>query len=118
MPVYLKEYKLKNIFRKNLYMHASMHLNSYEDQYITRAYKLSKVCNIPILLSQDAFFIQKDRKELNDIQHGIRLNKACYKVAEHLFVNSERCLNSKDVLYKRYSSLPFYEQAMKASESF
>ena len=109
-------YCLKNIFRENLYMHASMHLNSYEDQYITRAYKLSKVCSVPILLSQDAFFHTKDRKELNDIQHGIRLNKACYKVAEHLFVNSERCLNSKDVLYKRYSSLPFYEEAMKASE--
>ena len=109
-------YALKNIFQDRLYLHASYHLNSYEDQYITRVEKLSSICSIPCILSQDVFFHDKSRKELNDIQHGIRLNKACYKIPDQLFVNSERSLTEIDILHKRYKRLSFFEKAMKNAE--
>ena len=95
----------------------SCHLNSYEDQYISRVEKLSNICSIPILVSQDIYFHDKSRKELNDIQHGIRLDKACYKIPEHLFVNSERSMASLDVLEKRYKEFSFFRQAMSNAEN-
>ena len=109
-------YRLKNLFTKNLYLHVSVHLHSYEDQHIHRVHKISNICSIPILLSQDVYFHDTERKQLNDVQNGIRTNKSCYKIADHLFINSERTLNPKKNLKKRYSYLPFFSDAMQNSK--
>jgi error-prone DNA polymerase len=106
---------LKDIFHEGLYLGISRHLHPAEDAWIGESLNLSKKYELPTLLTQDAFFHSRERKNLNDLLHSIRTNLPMGSCDEHLFPNGERHLHSLNGLEFLFSKLPVYERSIRNS---
>src|SRR5690606_3533502 len=76
---------------------------------------LARAYEVPVLLSQDAFFHRPGVKDLSDLLQAIRLNCTMNEALPHLFVNSERTLHPLVDVERFYGALPCYEAALKNS---
>ena len=103
---------LKEHFNEHLYLAISRHLHLAEDLWIHPTISLAKQLEVPLLCCQDAFFHDPTRKNLSDILHAIRTNKAIQDCPEHLFPNTERYLRPLPELEALFSKFPFYEQSL------
>lgn len=106
---------LREHFQGRFYCVLSRHLNAAEDSWMGATYELAKRLSLPVLLSQDAFFHIPERKILSDLLCAIRHSKTVENVSSQFFSNGERSLHSLAYIERLYGSLPFYEQALKAS---
>lgn len=107
--------QLIETFHEGFYLGVSRHLHPAEDAWIGDTLKLSKKYNLPTLLTQDAFFHKRDRKNFNDLLHAIRTNLPVGHCDEYLFPNGERHLHSLNGLEFLFSPLPIYERSIRDS---
>lgn len=107
--------ELKEVFHEGLYLGVSRHLHPGEDQWIGETLKLSHEFELPTLLTQDAFFHRRERKNMNDLLHAIRTNQPVGYCDEHLFPNGERHLHSINGLEFLFDKLPVYERSIRDS---
>ncbi|SMF72683.1 error-prone DNA polymerase [Pseudobacteriovorax antillogorgiicola] len=108
-------YKLKEIFGQRLSLTVSRHLNPAEDRWIEPTLALGQSLEIPILMSQDAFFHRPQEKDLCDVVQAIRLNKTVAESVPHMFANDERSLHNLNELHARYHELPCFHDALAHS---
>jgi len=106
---------LREHFQGRFYCVFSRHLNAAEDSWMGASWELAKRLSLPVLLSQDVFFHTPERKALSDVLCAIRHNKTVENLSSQLFSNAERSLHSLGYIERLYSSLPFYEDALKNS---
>ena len=109
--------QLKEALGEHVHLVISRHLNPIEDYWIRPTLRLARDLNIPTLLSQDCFFHHPERKPLSDLLHAIRLNQCITDSVAHMFVNQERCLQSRQNLIKRYQSIPVFQQSLQHSQT-
>ncbi|MEY4631955.1 MAG: hypothetical protein RIQ81_2075 [Pseudomonadota bacterium] len=106
---------LKECFGKNLYLTVSRHFHPGEDAWIKSVTQAARRFDVPILLTQDAFFHHSSQKPVSDLLHAIRTNARLDDCIEHMFVNGERSLHDLGNLASRFGELPFFQSAIEAS---
>ncbi len=104
--------KLNDVMPGRIYLAISKHLHPAEDYWISPALMLAKANNIPLLLTQDAFFHHPKNKDLSDLIQAIRQNRTLDQSVPYMFPNSERSLKTLTELEARYRDIPGYEQAL------
>lgn len=95
----LKEYR--KAFGSNLYIAASRLYTGYDDK---RFYRLSQL-NVPMVATNDIYYHDADRRELQDIQTCVREKCTIENAGFKLHVNAERYLkpiDELDRLFKAY----------------
>ncbi|MGE0171305.1 MAG: DNA polymerase III subunit alpha [Oligoflexales bacterium] len=107
---------LKDAFSGAFYLSLSRHLHPSEDRWMQKVVRLAKNLNIPLLLTQDAFFHDSMQKPLSDLLHAIRTNETLGDIPHHMFPNDERCLHTKESLTIRFGGFPFLQEALRNSE--
>lgn len=90
----------------------SRHLHPAEDCHIQPALTLAQRLQIPLLLSQDAYFDHANKKDLHDCLQAMKQNRTVDKAAPFLFPNDRRFLQSQKNLGQLYGYLPFYQEAL------
>ncbi|NDC83004.1 DNA polymerase III subunit alpha [bacterium] len=87
-----------------------------EDHWIDHSIAMATTRQIPLIVSQDAFFHRAELKPLADVLTAIRLNQPLDNATHHMWPNSQRHLASIAVLHRRYRHLDIFLEAMKRSE--
>ncbi|MCX6117072.1 MAG: error-prone DNA polymerase [Proteobacteria bacterium] len=114
---YKQLHSLKEMFKDDLYFAVSRHLNPAEDAWIYDQIEASQKFKSHILMTQDVFFHTPSRKPLSDTLHAIRTNSTLSECVDHMFANDQRTLLSPQDFHRRYSPLPFFSEAMSASQN-
>ena len=107
--------ELKQLFEGRYYLAISRHLHPAEDRWIKPVLQLAKQHQLEYLLSQDVFFHQRSQKCVSDLLQAIRSNRVFDECREHFFPNAERCLHRQAELYRLFSPIPGYQQALGLS---
>jgi error-prone DNA polymerase len=105
-------HSLKAAFDSRFYLSITRSMNPVDDVWIRPTLELARHLNIPVLISQDAFFHDRCRKPLSDTLHAIRHNLTVDQVVQHMFVNSERCLHSLRELTQIYQGFSIFERSL------
>ncbi|MDX2470072.1 MAG: error-prone DNA polymerase [SAR324 cluster bacterium] len=114
--------KIAGHFRSNdlqgnqrCYQAISRHLHPAEDCHLEAALKIAQVLDIPLLMSQDAYFDHANKKDLHDTLQAMKQNCTLDQAAPFLFPNDRRFLQTKKALGRLYGQLTFYQEALQNS---
>ena len=108
--------ELKAHFSGNYYLALSRHLHPAEDRWIERTLKLSREHSIEIILTQDAFFHDREQKCISDLLQAVRTNRLIDDSQAFFFPNAERCLHDARELSRLFSPIPGYQRALSVAE--
>lgn len=106
---------LKEALPSRFYLAVSRHLHRSEDYWIKPTLELANTLDLPIILSQDAFFHQAEEKSMSDLLNVIRSNKSMEQAVNQMFCNCERHLHSLSELEQRFAVFDFFEDSLKVS---
>lgn len=104
--------RLRDHFQHRIAMAITRTLNAAEDRAVMPTVQMAQRLAIPCVISQDAFFHDKQQKDISDVLHAIRHNLTVQQAMPHVFVNGERSLHALDVIEARYRVLPCYASAL------
>ena len=103
---------LKQLFDGRYYFAISRHLHPAEDRWINATLDHARQHGLETLLSQDAFFHNRQQKCVSDLLQAIRSNQVFDQCREHFFPNAERCLHRADELRRLFEAIPDHGRAL------
>ncbi len=107
--------ELKQLFDARYFLAISRHLHPAEDRWIKQSLHIIRQQGLEYILSQDAFFHNRQQKCISDLLQAIRTNRQFDACREHFFPNAERCLHRADELQRLFVPIPGYRRALDLS---
>jgi len=107
--------ELKQLFDGRYFLVVSRHLHPAEDRWIKTTLQQASQHELDYILSQDAFFHNRQQKCISDLLQAIRNNQVFDSCREHFFPNAERCLHQADELRRLFAPVPGCQQALGLS---
>ncbi len=108
--------ELKQLFDGRYFLAISRHLHPAEDRWIKTTLLQASQQGLDYILSQDAFFHNRQQKCISDLLQAIRSNQVFDSCREHFFPNAERCLHRADELRRLFAPIPGCQQALGLSQ--
>ena len=106
--------KLKQVFNDRLYIEIQRHFENEEKSFEKFMLNLSKIENIPIIASQEVYYIQKNMAEAHDALICIK-NKNFVDDKNRIKLSDEHYLKKSEDLNSLFSDLP---EALKNNFNF
>jgi len=98
--------ELQRLFDRRYFLAISRHLHPAEDRWIKIALHSARRHGLEYILSQDAFFHDRQQKCMSDLLQAIRNNQVFDSCRAHFFPNAERCLHRADELRRLFAPIP------------
>jgi len=107
--------ELQRLFDRRYFLAISRHLHPAEDRWIKIALHSARQHGLEYILSQDAFFHDRQQKCMSDLLQAIRNNQVFDSCRAHFFPNAERCLHRADELRRLFAPIPGSGHALALS---
>lgn len=107
--------ELRRLFDRRYFLAISRHLHPAEDRWIKIALHSARQHGLEYILSQDAFFHERQQKCMSDLLQAIRNNQVLDSCRAHFFPNAERCLHRADELRRLFAPIPGSGHALALS---
>ncbi|MDP4213691.1 MAG: error-prone DNA polymerase [Bacteroidota bacterium] len=100
----LQEYR--DVFGKDLYLSASRQYNGHDAKQLHRLFQLSQSLQIPMVATNDVYYHDRARRELQDILTCIREKCTIQNAGYRLHENAERHLKKMEEMERLFRQYP------------
>jgi error-prone DNA polymerase len=98
--------ELKSLFGANLYLPLTRYLDGHDKKRTSQARQIEKEYGISLVATNDVYYHEKNRKQLQDILIAIRQGQDLNKVGYAITGNGERYIKTYTEMQRLYEDLP------------
>jgi len=93
-------------FGEHVYLAAHRRYNGNDSKFLYRLQELSQKTNVPLIATNDVYYHQPARRQLQDVVTCIREKCTIHNGGFHLYANAERHLKSKEEMVRLFLHYP------------
>lgn len=101
---HLREYR--QCLGSDLYLAMTRSYQAYDDKKFYRLAQLSKDCKVPLVATNDVYYHNRGRRELQDVLTCTREKCTIYNAGYRLWQNAERHLKTPKEMYRLFRHYP------------
>jgi error-prone DNA polymerase len=106
-PSFLKDLKeYGEVFNDHLYIAASRRYHGDDNKFLYRLTQLSAQLNVPLVATNNVYYHEPSRRQLQDVLTCIREKCTIYNAGFRLYPNAERHLKSEQEMLRLFRQYP------------